>query len=98
MILRLDRHTVYAALSKCFSTLRIPPWERAHEKRLTFLHASFADYLMDSKRSGRFYIAIDGVEDDILLFYLNLWHEYFGENSSTFEHGVVALQDTNAYF
>jgi hypothetical protein len=62
-------------------------------KELTFLHASFADYLMDSQRSGEFYINIDGVEDDVLLFYLDMWHRYFGENPGTFEHVVVVLEE-----
>jgi hypothetical protein len=92
MILQLDHYTVYAALNKCFSTLRIPPWEEAHKNLLTFLHASFADYLMDSTRSGEFHINIDGVEDDVLLFYLNMWHSYLGENPGTFDHVVVFLE------
>jgi hypothetical protein len=92
MILQLDHHTVYAALKKCLSTLRIPPWNEAHVDELTFLHASFADYLMDSERSGEFYIDIDGVEDDVLLFYLSMWHRYFGENSGTFGHVAVVLE------
>lgn len=84
MMLQLDHFTVYAALNKCFSMLDIPPWDKAHKKTLTFLHASFADYLMDSQRSGEFYIAVDGVENDVLLFYLNLWHKHSGESPGTF--------------
>jgi hypothetical protein len=92
MILQLDHHTVYAALIKCFSMLSIPPWEKAHTEALVFLHASFPDYLTNSQRSGKFYIDIDGVEDDVLLFYLNMWHRYFGENPGTFGHVVVVFE------
>jgi hypothetical protein len=91
-ILRLDHYTVYASLNKCYSMLRIPPWEQAHEKTLTFLHASFADFLMDPERSGDFTITVDGVEEEVLHFYLDYWHAHFGVNSSAFSCTVIVLR------
>jgi hypothetical protein len=93
LILQLDLDTVHSALIKCISTLKIPLREEAHKMSLTFLHASFADYLMDAQRSGEFYIDVAGVEDDVLLGYLNLWYKYSGENSGMFEYVIIVFKE-----
>jgi hypothetical protein len=92
LILQLDPDRVHPALIKCISTLKIPPREEAHKKPLTFLHASFADYLTDPQRSGKFYIDVDGMEDDVLLGYLNLWYKYSGANSGMFEYVIIVFE------
>jgi hypothetical protein len=91
MILRMDRYTVYPSLEKCYSMLGIPTWEEAHKKTLTFLHASFADFLLDPERSGDFVIAVDGVEEELLEFYLDSWHACFGPNSSALSYKIVVI-------
>jgi hypothetical protein len=92
LILQLDPDRVHPALIKCISTLKIPPREEAHKMPLTFLHASFADYLMDAERSGKFYIDVDGIEDDVLLGYLDLWYKYSGEGSGMFEYVIIVFE------
>jgi hypothetical protein len=92
LILQLDLDTVHSALIKCISTLKIPLREKAHKMSLTFLHASFADYLMDAQRSGEFYIDVAGVEDDVLLGYLDLWYAYSGENLGMFEYVIIVFK------
>jgi hypothetical protein len=93
MILQLNRYMIYASLNKCYSILGIPPWEEAHVKTLMFLHASFADFLMAPERSGDFAITVDGIEEEILHFYLNHWHARFGVNSSAFSCTVIVLRN-----
>ncbi|EKM78977.1 hypothetical protein AGABI1DRAFT_107397 [Agaricus bisporus var. burnettii JB137-S8] len=70
----VPRNSVYASLDKSRSTLKIPDWKVAHKKPLTFLHASFSDYLKDSSRSGDFYIGIaEDVKEDVGLRLLEIW-------------------------
>jgi hypothetical protein len=92
LILQLDLDKVHPALVKCISTLKIPLREEAHRMPLTFLHASFADYLMNPGRSGEFYIDVDGIEDDVLLGYLNLWYKHSGANSGMFEYVIIVFE------
>lgn len=68
-ILGLKRNSVYGALRRLHSVLYIPPQDRAHEQHIQFLHASFPDYLKDSKRSERFAIDLDMVAKNLLLRY-----------------------------
>jgi hypothetical protein len=93
VILKLELHQVYSALIKCISTLKIPPWEEADEEPLTFLHASFPDYLTDAERSGEFYIDVLGMEDHVLLGYCALWHKHSGENAGMFEYIMITFVD-----
>jgi hypothetical protein len=93
VILKLEPHHVSAALIKCISTLKIPPWEEADEEPLTFLHASFPDYLTDAERSGEFYIDVLGMEDQVLLGYCALWHKHSGENAGMFEYIMITFVD-----
>jgi hypothetical protein len=92
-ILQLKSHQVYSALVKCISTVKIPPWEEADKEPLTFLHASFPDYLTDAERSGEFYIDVRGMEDEVVLGYLALWYEYSGENAGMLEYIIIILEE-----
>ncbi|KAF7761248.1 hypothetical protein Agabi119p4_10657 [Agaricus bisporus var. burnettii] len=78
------QNTVYASLDKSRSTLKIPDWKVAHKKPLTFLHASFSDYLKDSKRSGNFYVGSEGdVKKKVILRLLEIWHNSCGDDFAT---------------
>ncbi|KAF9441982.1 hypothetical protein P691DRAFT_682461 [Macrolepiota fuliginosa MF-IS2] len=55
-VYHLELNTIYASLHKLHSVLAIPPPEKAEDASVTFIHASFADYLGDSTRSGSFFI------------------------------------------
>ncbi|KAF9441978.1 hypothetical protein P691DRAFT_518710 [Macrolepiota fuliginosa MF-IS2] len=55
-VYHLELNTIYASLHKLHSVLVIPPPERAERASVTFIHASFADYLGVSTRSGSFFI------------------------------------------
>jgi hypothetical protein len=61
----IRRHDIYTCLIKCQSVLKLPEWKVAHKSNFVLLHASFADYLSDSARSGRFYVGNkeDALED-----------------------------------
>jgi hypothetical protein len=80
----LTRHTIYASLIKCQSVLRIPDWKNAHKERLTFLHASFADYLKDPGRSGDFHVDDpEDVGDAIAIRLLDICNKCSGDDVTT---------------
>lgn len=56
MILDLEETVVYASLHKLHSVLKIPHPNDTETSGVSFLHASFADYLTDPSRSNDFYI------------------------------------------
>ncbi|EKM77158.1 hypothetical protein AGABI1DRAFT_130575 [Agaricus bisporus var. burnettii JB137-S8] len=66
----VTQNVVYASLDKCRSTLKIPGWKVAHKNQLTFFHASFADYLKNSTRSGSFYVGY--AEEDVIMSLLEI--------------------------
>ncbi|KAF7761253.1 hypothetical protein Agabi119p4_10662 [Agaricus bisporus var. burnettii] len=69
--------TAKRLLDKSRSTLKIPDWKVAHKKPLTFLHASFADYLKDSKRSEDFHVGSEvSVENETRWALLEIWTKY----------------------
>ncbi|KXN80991.1 hypothetical protein AN958_06503 [Leucoagaricus sp. SymC.cos] len=73
-LLRLDQSTLYNALRRLHSVLYIPTPEDAMERQISFCHASFADFLRDPNRSGKFVIDEGKALVDIaknLLF----WHD-----------------------
>ncbi|EKM77152.1 hypothetical protein AGABI1DRAFT_130569 [Agaricus bisporus var. burnettii JB137-S8] len=77
ILLGVTRNAVYASLDKSRSTLKIPGWKVAHKKPLTFLHASFADYLKDSKRSEDFHVGSEvSVENETRWALLEIWTKY----------------------
>ncbi|KXN91411.1 hypothetical protein AN958_00673 [Leucoagaricus sp. SymC.cos] len=58
---RILSYLIYTALpiyrvDSCQTSLSIPAPEHAIDKKITFHHASFADFLRDSDRSGKFFI------------------------------------------
>ncbi|XP_006457014.1 hypothetical protein AGABI2DRAFT_146675 [Agaricus bisporus var. bisporus H97] len=80
----VPRNVIYASLNKCRSTLKILDWKAAHKGQLTFLHASFADYLKDSSRSGNFYVgSVGDVEEDVALSSLGVWIKCTGDDIAT---------------
>jgi hypothetical protein len=67
----------------------VPDWKVAHKEKLAVLHASFADYLKDSKRSREFYLGSDeGVEDDVGSCLLTIWNDCNGGDMGTGTCGV----------
>jgi hypothetical protein len=88
IILRLDRYTIYASLNK-YSQYH----QEALKKNLMFLHASFANFLMDPERSGALIIPIDGVEEEVFHFYLGFSHARCEVNSSAFNRTVIVLRN-----
>jgi hypothetical protein len=90
------RHVIFVCLSKCHSTLRIPDWKFAHKENLVFLHASFADYLTDPRRSQDFYVGgIENVEDDAILSFLNIWNECSGDDIAAGTRGFWCSSPTD---
>ncbi|KAF7761309.1 hypothetical protein Agabi119p4_10718 [Agaricus bisporus var. burnettii] len=86
ILLGITRSTVYACLDKSRSTLKISDWKVAHKKPLTFLHASFSDYLKDSKRSRDFYVGSEeDVEEEVSLRLLAIWNKFCGDDIDTSE-------------
>lgn len=72
--LRLDQHIFYTALRKLYSVIEVPVPEDAAKSPLRFYHASFEDFLLDSTRSGKFFIDKQRVMLDIGKSYL-FWHQ-----------------------
>jgi hypothetical protein len=54
--LRLDQYTFYNASRGLHSVMAIPESEDAGRSQVQFYHASFQDFLLDPKRSGKFAI------------------------------------------
>ncbi|EKM77910.1 hypothetical protein AGABI1DRAFT_129700 [Agaricus bisporus var. burnettii JB137-S8] len=81
----ISRNAVYASLDKLRSTLKIPDWKVAHKKPLTFLHASFADYLKDSKRAGGFHVGSEGTTQGMMSRLLEIWNKCSGDDIGTVE-------------
>ncbi|KAF7761228.1 hypothetical protein Agabi119p4_10637 [Agaricus bisporus var. burnettii] len=77
----ITRSTVYACLDKSRSTLKISDWKVAHKKPLTFLHASFSDYLKDSKRSGDFYVGSEeDIKEEVWFRLFEIWNKCCGDD------------------
>lgn len=90
----VPRNVIYASLNKCRSTLKILDWKAAHKGQLTFLHASFADYLKDSSRSGNFYVgSVGDVEEDVALSSLGVWIKCTGDDIATSMYRFFALKN-----
>ncbi|KAF7761266.1 hypothetical protein Agabi119p4_10675 [Agaricus bisporus var. burnettii] len=84
ILLGITRNTFYASLDKSRSTLKISDWKAAHKNPLTFLHASFSDYLKDSKRSRDFYVGSEeDVKEEVWLRLLEIWNKCCGDDIAT---------------
>jgi hypothetical protein len=74
ILFNLSRNKVYASVTKCRSALKIPDWKVAHKENLTFLHASFADYLKDSRRSVDYYVGdVSDIDRVVASNLVQLW-------------------------
>jgi hypothetical protein len=92
ILFSLSRNTVYASLTKCRSALKIPDWKVAHKENLTFLHASFADYLKDSRRSADYYVGdISDIERVVASNLVELWKQCSGDDIAPGTCGVLVL-------
>jgi hypothetical protein len=88
----LSPHVIYTCVIKCHSTLRVPEWKAAHKEKLTIFHASFADFLKDSGRSGEFYVGSDEDADhDIVLSLLEVWNKCSGDDIGTSTRGILVF-------
>ncbi|KAF9442614.1 hypothetical protein P691DRAFT_765029 [Macrolepiota fuliginosa MF-IS2] len=54
--LNLDRTIFYQSLQHLHSVVYVPPTEKSSTTELRIYHASFSDFLLDSNRSGEFYL------------------------------------------
>lgn len=55
-VLGIQQHVAYSALRRLHSVLVVPPLESADTTSVTFLHASFLDYLKNPSRSKEFHL------------------------------------------
>ncbi|KAF7761267.1 hypothetical protein Agabi119p4_10676 [Agaricus bisporus var. burnettii] len=77
----MTQSTIYASLDKSRSTLKISDWKVAHKEELTFLHASFSDYLKDSKRSGDFYVGSEeDIKEEVWFRLFAIWNKCCGDD------------------
>jgi hypothetical protein len=85
-IIRFDQSTFYTALSSLYSVLKVPDPEEAHLECLSFHHASFLDFLLDSSRSGRFVLNADwsfGVVTKAYLYWVEIDATHFHASNGT---------------
>ncbi|KAJ3561628.1 hypothetical protein NP233_g10080 [Leucocoprinus birnbaumii] len=73
-LIGVDQSMFYSALRNLYSVVAVPSRRNALTTPLRFYHASFPDFLVDAKRSGKFVIRRDEALVDIInsLFH---WHE-----------------------
>ncbi|KAJ3569405.1 hypothetical protein NP233_g5066 [Leucocoprinus birnbaumii] len=68
-ILEMRQNVVYHSLQRLHSVLEIPHSNEAHKKALRFFHKSFADYLVDHRRSRVFFLDMDKQSIQVALCY-----------------------------
>jgi len=92
IILGLERSVIYGSLHKLHSVLEVPDPKDVHKSGVSFLHASFGDYLTDSTRSKDFYIdrgeSVDDITRSLFKLYLakpwdSEWAQYASQLSTT---------------
>jgi len=93
IILGLELSVVYGSFHKLHSVLQIPDSQNAHEDTVSFLHASFGDYLTDPTRSKGFYIdrgeSVDGITRSLFKLYLDeTWDTDSVRNASQLLRGT----------
>ncbi|KAF5351090.1 hypothetical protein D9756_008260 [Leucocoprinus leucothites] len=86
--LRLEKNMFYSALSRLHSVVRVPAPEDAYEKRLSFYHASFGDYLRDPIRSGKFALKDDWAFEVVAKTYLD-WYQVLTVSSDSDNSGIT---------
>jgi hypothetical protein len=82
VVFGIELLAVYAALSGCSLMVQMPP-KKFSLGPMTFHHTSFCEYLVDSSRSGKFYISLEDVKDHIHKQFIKIW-----ENFQHFSHGI----------
>ncbi|KAJ3561426.1 hypothetical protein NP233_g10203 [Leucocoprinus birnbaumii] len=82
-ILGLEQHAVYRALNGLHSVLYVPPPEIAHKEHIRIIHPSFAHYLKDERRSGKYWINLSMVNRHIWGRYAKILREINGRDSSS---------------
>ncbi|KAF9440574.1 hypothetical protein P691DRAFT_780053, partial [Macrolepiota fuliginosa MF-IS2] len=80
-VYNIELNTIYASLHKLHSVLVIPPPEGTEWASVTFIHASFADYLGDSTRSGSYFIDSLEAGNDFLERCFGIMHNLVQEIS-----------------
>lgn len=88
-ILGLTQNVAYGALQRLHSVLHVPKLECAAARNVTFLHASFADYLQDEARSQAFWVDCGSALTDAC----QCWFRVLQEANST---GVWPATSPNA--
>jgi hypothetical protein len=92
ILLDLTPHVIYTCVLKYHSTLRVPDLKGAHKEPLRILHASFADYLKNPARSGKFYAGNDrDLNEDMGSRLLAIWNECSGDDIGTSMYDVLAF-------
>ncbi|KAF5351092.1 hypothetical protein D9756_008262 [Leucocoprinus leucothites] len=86
--LRLEQNIFYSALSMLHSVVQVPAPEDAYDKRLSFYHASFGDYLRDPIRSGKFTLKDDWAFDVVAKTYLD-WYQVLTVSSESDNSGIT---------
>lgn len=86
-LMGIERHIAYVALQNLHSVLNIPPPDLAYQYNVRAFHRSFADFLLDTKRSQNFGIGpahLTKVTEEY-------WHAYFRILQQAVRHGEQAL-------
>lgn len=88
----LQQHTVYAALRKLHSVIKVPSPEESGLRDIRFYHASFADYLRDASKSGDHAIDFGHVNTKV-------WWGYFSmltgnSRELTFPHSIYVCKSS----
>lgn len=92
IIFNIKQHVVYSSLHKLHSVLEIPRPEVSHLSGVSFLHASFGDYLTDRLRSGDFCIdrgeSVDDITHGLARVYLQPWETEWVQYTSQLSEAV----------
>jgi hypothetical protein len=75
VVFGIELSVVYTALGDCSLMVKMPP-EHVSSGTMTFNHASFYEYLVDSTRSKRFYVSLEDAKDHILKQWINIWQDF----------------------
>ncbi len=95
IVLEVEETVIYASLHKLHSVLKIPHPTDTVTSGVSFLHASFADFLTDSTRSNEFYIDLNQSIDDIVrrLFKIGQEDPQYSMSSSSVPQSLEELNN-----
>lgn len=74
-LLNLKQNVAYSALHKLHSVVRVPSPELAASTGLHIYHASFSDYLLNRRRSQKFWISLEEASKDVWGCYFRILQE-----------------------